>query len=181
MEEKTNSIWKSGFIYGAILGLIMIIYTVLLYVMDQSFNRFLPYLNYVFLAIIVFYGAKSYRDNSLDGFINYGRALGISMIIVGVAAIISSVYFFVHISVVDTEYVTKLLMTVEEGMLEKGMPDDQIEMAVSVQKKMMKPGILSVLSFLGIAFWGLVISLITSIFVKKQGDPYQEAMQDIEE
>ncbi len=181
MEEKSNSIWKAGLTYGAMLGLILIIYTVLLYVIDQSFNKALGYVSFLFMAAMVFYGAKSYRDNNLGGFITYGRALGISMIIILVAGIISTIYFLIHTSIVDTEYVTKLLATAEEQLLKKGMSDDQIEMALSMQKKMMKPAIMAVFGLVGTGFWGLIISLITSIFVKKEGDSYQEAMQDIKE
>lgn len=181
MEEKSNSVWKAGFIYGAILGLILIIYTVLLYVMDQSFNKGLGYVSFLFMAAMIFYGAKSYRDNNLGGFISYGRALGISMIIILVAGIISTIYFLIHASVIDTEYISKLIAASEEELLKKGMSDDQIEMALSMQKKMMKPAIMGIFAFLGTAFWGFIIALLTSIFVKKQGNSYQEAMQDIEE
>ena len=49
-----------------------------------------------------------------------------------------------------------------------------------MQQKMMKPELLVILGILANSFWGFIISLITSIFVKKQGEPFQEAMQDIE-
>jgi hypothetical protein len=65
--------------------------------------------------------------------------------------------------------------------MEKGMSDDQIEMAINMQKKMLQPFIMTILTFFGTAIFGFIISLITSAILKKQGDPYQEAMQDIEE
>jgi len=181
MEEKSNSIWKAGLTYGAMLGLIMIIYTVLLFVMDQSVNKVLGYVNFVFIAGMVYYGAKSYRDTSLNGNISYGRSLGISMIIILVAGIIHSIYFVIHTTIIDPEYINKLLAVVEETMLDRGLSDDQIEMALSMQRKMMKPAIITIMGLVGSAFWGFIISLITSAIVKKDGDPYQEAMQDIEE
>ncbi|PLX14225.1 MAG: hypothetical protein C0597_10375 [Marinilabiliales bacterium] len=181
MEEKSNSIWKAGLTYGAILGLLLIIYTVILYVFDQSFNKFLGYVSFLLMATMAFYGAKSYRDNSLNGFISYGRSLGISMIIIAVAGIISSIYFMIHINVIDPDYIVKLLANSEEQLLNKGFSDEQIEMSLAMQQKMMKPALIVIIGLLGSAFWGFIISLITSIFVKKQGDPYQEAMQDIEE
>ncbi len=181
MEEKSNSIWKAGLTYGAILGLIIIIYTVLLYVLDQSFNKGLGYISFVFIAAIIFYGTKTYRDNSLNGYISYGRALGLSMIIILFSGILSSIYFTIHITIIDSEYISKLIAFTEEELLKKGVSDDQIEMAITIQKKMFKPLLMTVFGFLGTAFWGFIIALITSIFVKKQGDPYQEAIQDIEE
>ena len=181
MEEKSNSIWKSGLTYGVMLGLILIIYSVLLYVMDQSFNKGLGYVSFGFIAAILFYGTKTYRDNSLNGFISYGQSLGFGMIIILFAGILHSIYFMIHINIIDTEYISKLLAFTEEELLKKSMTDDQIEMTLSMQKKMLKPALMTLFGFLGTAFWGFIIALITSIFVKKQGDPYQEAMQDIEE
>lgn len=181
MEEKTNSIWKAGLTYGAMLGLLMIIYTILLYVMDQSFNKVLGYVTFLFIIVMVFYGAKSYRDNILNGYISYGRALGISMIIVLVAAIINAIYFYIHITIVDGEYINKLMAATEEELLGKGMSDEQIEMAINIQRKMIKPALMSILGILSIGFWGFIFSLITSIFVKKEGDSYEETMQDIKE
>lgn len=181
MEEKSNSIWKAGLTYGGILGLLMIIYTILLYVMDQSFNKALGYVTFLFIIAMVFYGAKSYRDNYLNGTINYGRALGISMIIVLVAAVINAIYFYIHTTIVDAEYFSKLMLATEEELLGKGMSDDQIEMAITLQSKMMKPAVMSLLGVLSVAFWGFIFSLITSIFVKKEGDSFQEAMEDIKE
>lgn len=181
MEEKSNSIWKAGLTYGAMLGLLMIIYTILLYVMNQSFNKALGYVTFLFIIVMVFYGAKSYRDNYLNGYISYGKALGISMIIVLVAAIINAVYFYIHITIVDGEYLNKLIVTAEEELLNKGMSDDQIEMAIAMQRKMMRPALMSILGILSIGFWGFIFSLITSIFVKKEGDSFQEAMEDVKE
>jgi uncharacterized membrane protein len=181
MEEKSNSIWKAGFTYGAMLGLILIIYTVLLYVMDQSVNKVLGYVNFIFIAGMIYYGAKSFRDNNLNGNISYGRALGISMIIILIAGILHSIYFIIHTTIIDPEYVNKLLAVVEETLLERGMSDDQIEMAINMQRKMMKPALMTIFGLLGTAFWGFIISLITSAIVKKDGNSYQEAMQDIEE
>jgi len=54
-------------------------------------------------------------------------------------------------------------------------------MGLSLQKKKMSPVLISLFSFLGMMFWGFIISLITSAFLKKEGDAYQNAMQDIEE
>ena len=181
MEEKSSSFWKSGLTYGLILGLILIIYSVLLYVMDQSFNKGLGYISFIFIFAVLFYGTKTFRDNNLDGYISYGHALGFGMIIILFAGIFSSIYFAIHITLIDSDYITKLLAFSEEQLLNKNMPDEQIEMALEMQKKMMKPLIMSILGFINTAFFGLIMALISSAIVKKQGDPYQAVMQDIEE
>jgi hypothetical protein len=46
-----------------------------------------------------------------------------------------------------------------------------MDTAMKVQQKMVKPGIIAPLSILQNMFYGLIISLIIGIFVKKQGNP----------
>ena len=69
----------------------------------------------------------------------------------------------------------------EENLLKQGMSEDQIEAAMAITAKMMTPGWLSIMGLFGSVIAGTIISLVTSIFVKKQGneDAFDEAMEEI--
>lgn len=181
MEEKSNTTFKAGLTYGVILGLILIIYSVLLYVMDMNLNKYVDWISYILIIGIIIYGTKKYRDDNLKGIISYGQALGLSTIIIVFGALISTIYTYFFISVIDPDYINKVLAAAEEQLLKKGMTDDQIEMAIAMQKKMMKPVLMAIMGFFVTVIVGVILSLITSAFLKKEGDPYQNAMQDIEE
>ena len=43
------------------------------------------------------------------------------------------------------------------------------------------PDWVNIMGFFGTVIVGVVLSLITSAFLKKEGDPFQTAMQDTEE
>ena len=182
MEEKSTSNLKVTLTNGAILGLALIIYSVILYVMDLSLNKYMGWVSYLIIIGFLIYATKSYRDNNLNGNISYGKALGFATLVVLFAAILQAIYTYLYITVIDTEFVNKLIAMTEERMIEQGtMSDDQIEMAISMQKKMMKPVLMSIMGLVSTMFFGFIIALITSAFIKKEGDPYQSAMQDIEE
>jgi Protein of unknown function (DUF4199) len=180
MEEK-SLFWKNSLKHGLIVGLVIIIYSVLLYVFDLNLIQALGYVVYVIFIAGFFLGTKAFRDNNLNGNISYGRAFGYSIVILLIGSIIYSIYSYFLVAVIDPDLIDKMLALGEEKMLQQGMSDDQIEMAQSMQKKFMSPGIMSVIGFFGLMFIGTILALITSAIVKKDGDPYQEAMQDIEE
>jgi hypothetical protein len=56
-------------------------------------------------------------------------------------------------------------------MVKRGTPQAAIDAGMAVQAKIMKPAIIAPLSIFGNMFWGVIISLIVSIFVRKEGNP----------
>ncbi|MBU8891624.1 MAG: DUF4199 domain-containing protein [Bacteroidales bacterium] len=179
--EKKSSFRKAILTNGLMLGLALIIYSVLLYIFDLNLNKSLGYVSYIIILAGLIFWTKSYRDNNMNGFITYGQALGFGTMIVIVAAVLSAIYTYLFVTVIDPDIIDKILAISEEEMLKKGMSDDQVEMAQSFSKKFMSPVVMSISGFIGTSILGFILSLITSAFLKKEGDPYQEAMQDIEE
>ena len=84
-----------------------------------------------------------------------------------VAAVVSTLFFIVLIKVIDTGYMDRIMQVAEEQMYEKGMPEEQIAMGIGIAKKMML-----IILPIGTVFISLIVSLITSIFVKKAESPF---------
>ncbi|MGE0088964.1 MAG: DUF4199 domain-containing protein [Bacteroidales bacterium] len=179
MNEK-STFWKSSVTSGVILGIVLVIYSVLLYILDLNMNKSIGYISNLFIIVGLWWFTKSYRDNNLGGNITYGQALGYAMVIVVVAAIISSIYSYIFIKFIDPSVIDKGMAMAEEEMIKQGMSDDQIEMAQSMSKKIMSPGLMNIMGFIGTVVIGFIIALITSAVVKKEGDPYKTAMKDVE-
>ncbi|MFP4024900.1 MAG: DUF4199 domain-containing protein [Thiohalospira sp.] len=181
MEEKSNSFFKTAINLGVILGLALIIYSILLFFFNLHLNKYLGYVIYVIIIAFFIWGVKYYRDNNLNGIISFSKALGLSTLILLFASVLYNIYSYLLVTVIDPDYIDKLLLMVEEQLLKQGIPDEQIELGVAMQKKMMKPLLMSLFGFIGMMFFGFIIALITSAIVKKEGDPYQSAMQGIDE
>jgi hypothetical protein len=180
MNEKPT-FWKSSLTSGVILGIVLIIYSVILYMLNLNMNKTLGYVNYVFIIGGLIWFTKSYRDNSLNGTMSYGQALGYSTIMVVTAALISSIYSYVLMKYIDPSLIEKIIALGEQEMINQGMSDDQIEMAQSMQKKFMQPGLMNIIGFITFSILSFIVALITSAIVKKEGDPYKSAMQEVEE
>ena len=181
MEEKLTSKSKVILTNGIILGLALVIFSVLLYILDLNLTSYMDWFKYLIIIGVVVYATKTYRDNNLNGIMTYGQALGLGTLILIIGVLMLNIYNYIFMTVIDPDFLSKVLAVVEEKLLEKGMSDDQIEMALSMQRKFATPVITSISDFVGKSILGFIFILITSAFLKKEGDPYQDAMQDINE
>jgi Protein of unknown function (DUF4199) len=170
MEEKVNA-WKANLTNGLILGLVGIAYSIIIYFLDLSFNKIQGPIFYVFEIAMLFFLLKSYRDNFLHGQLTYGQSVGASVIIVLYYSIIMAVFAYILYTVIDSGLVAKQLAFVEEELVRKGLPQQGIDAAMKIQAKILKPAIIAPLSILGNMFVGVILSLIVSIFVRKEGNP----------
>ena len=170
MEENVNP-WKVNLTNGAILGLIGIVYSLVVYFLDLSFNKAQGYIFIVVQFVVLFLLVKSYRDNYKHGMMNFGEGLGAGVIICLYYSIIIAVFTFILYTFIDTNLVNKQLAFAEEMMQKKGLPQASIDAGMAIQKKIMKPAIIAPLSIFGSMFWGFLMSLIVAAFTRKEGNP----------
>ncbi|MBN2349968.1 MAG: DUF4199 domain-containing protein [Bacteroidales bacterium] len=176
MEQKKTSVFNHSLTYGAIIGIIMIIWTVLMFVLDLSLNRALGYVSYLILIVGMFMGMKSYRDKVQGGTINYGKAFGIGVLICVIAFVISGIYSIIHVKFVDTTLIQRMMEMTEEKLLSRGISEEQIDMQMQMSAKFMKPVIMFLSATIFSVIIGSIISLILAAFVKKDENPMTDAV-----
>ncbi len=167
MEEKTASIWKSTFISGLYLAIVLILISVVFYVTGNSFSKMAQYLSYPIMLAGIIWGQVNYKK-LLDGTMTYGQSLGAGTLTMVFASVISSIYTFLLYKVIDPSLQEQLRIYTEEQIIKQGrVPEEQIDMAVEMATKFQTPVMMVVMGIFGGALIGFIISLITSIFVKK--------------
>jgi hypothetical protein len=174
MEEKV-SVWKANLTSGLILGLFAVVYTLVMYFLDLTFNKVQGYVFLLVLIVTLYFLVKSYRDNYLHGYITYGQAVGAGVVIFLYFAIISAIFTYILYAVIDPELTTKQLAFVEETLVKRGMNQDLIDTSMNMQKKFLKPEIMAPFSILGNMVTGVIMSLLVAIFVRKEGNPLIDA------
>jgi len=179
MEEK-STFWKSAMIYGLYLGIVVTLYSVILYVSGQTVNKSLGYVSFVLYAVGVVLAQINYRNKDLHGVISYGQAVGFGVAVMLFAGIITALYNII-IFKIDPSLIEQIKSMQEEAMLKQGLSEDQIEAAMSMTSKMMSPGILAISGLFSSVFMGTIISLVSAIFVKKQPneDAFEDAMEEV--
>jgi hypothetical protein len=170
MEPEVNA-WKSNLTNGLILGLVGIVYSLVIYFLDLSFNKTQGYIFMAIQLMMLYFLLKSYRDNFMHGQITYGQSLGAGVIICLYYAIIMAIFSYLLYTVIDTGLMNKQLAFVEGEMLKKGLPQEAVDKGMAFQAKIMKPAIMAPLSIIGNMIWGVILSLVVSIFIRKEGNP----------
>ncbi len=168
--------------YGTIGGIIVVV----LMLSSQSFimgadgkpdfglGETLGYISMIVSLSMIFFGTKSYRDQHLSGVISFGQALKIGLLITLVASAFYVVGWMVYFHTSESagqfmEQYTEYTLT---KMAESGATPEEIDQAEIQYKESAEyyknPLIMAGVSLLEIFPVGLVISLLSSYFLKSK-------------
>jgi len=172
--SNQNTITKNAANYGLILGLAIMIYTLILHFLGAGQNQVAGWVNMIFMVVAIQVGTKSLRDNIQEGYISYGRAVGSGMLIILFASVIQAFFIYLFYTYVSPEGLQNIFTAMEESMMQQGSSDDEIEMTVKLFKSVTTPASMAIATIFSSAFWGLVISLITSAFLKKEKSIFED-------
>lgn len=168
LEEKKQSMMKYAATYGLIVGLGLILLSTLDYVFKQyGQNNILTFLNYVVMIGGVVYFTIMYRSRALGGYITYGQSLGFGIVLIIFASIVSGVFNFA-LNMIDPSYMAKQMEMAADSLVQLGYSEDLIEQSMRMTKVLNNPIFVLFSSVLGGALIGTIISLITSIFTKRE-------------
>ena len=170
MENKV-SVWKANLNNGIILGLAGVVFSLVMWFMDQTLNKSLGYIWLLVLLVALYFLIKSYRDNQLKGFITYGQSLGAGVVIMLYYSVISAVFAFILYKFIDPGLIDKMLAMAEQTMVDKGIPEAAMEQGLKVQQKLMTPAFIAGSSIFSTMFMGTILSLLVSIFTRREGNP----------
>jgi len=170
MEER-KSVWKETLNYGLIMGLVGIVFSVLTYMLDITGKSWIIVPSLIISVVVLYLLLRSYRDTYNHGYISYGKAVGAGVVINIYAALMTAVYIYILYGFIDPGLIDKQILEAEEKMIARGMPEGSIDTALAMQAKFVKPWIMAISSIFTAAFFGLILSLLVSLFIKKEGNP----------
>jgi hypothetical protein len=183
------SLLKNALTYGVIAGIVLIIYSVILYILDLTFVK--PVLlgqvvGTVFVIVMMLLGTKNLRDKMMHGSISYGKAF-LSAFLIGFVALIISLLFSNLLSyVIDPGLQQKGMDYMAEKWMSSGrFSEEQIDLMIEQQKTMgSKPGLIilgQAFALLFMAIISAVAALITAAIQKKEDSSFEGAMTGVEE
>lgn len=155
---------------GIILGVLIVLINVGIYALGQTFdpNPVFTVLQYLVPLAVIYMGIKKFRELN-DNSLKLGEAIKIGLGISLIGGIILAVYTFVLVNYIEPEYFTKMFEAVENKMLETNpnMSEEQIEMSLSMLKKMSGAWITIGTVIMTSLFGGLLYSLISGLILKR--------------
>lgn len=170
MEQKPTSAFIAAFMPGIYLGLALIVFRLVLFLLDVDMESYVNFSIYVVLAIGLFWGIVNYRDVHRQGLISYGGAFGSGFAIGLYASVLLGIFTYFFVQYIDPSLVEQVMIKAEEGMLDQNpnMTDEQIEQALSMVEIFSSPVMLAVMGFIYNVVISVIFSLIIAIFAKRE-------------
>jgi ABC-type sugar transport system permease subunit len=129
----------------------------------------------------VIFGAVRFRNKHNNGFIKYGKSFLLCFLITLYAGFIYAVYQFLFLQFFDPSVIDKIRDFAWQKMAENpAVGEEKADKIIEMQKWLYSPFAMSVSSVFNMAFWGAVIGLIASVFIKKEDTSFEAATQNID-
>ena len=174
MEEENEqiSVKDVAVKWGLILGIISIVLFLAIYFGGLMGESWPSWISAVISAGIIYMAHKEFKEQG-DGYMSYGKGLGIGTFTSAISAAVSSIFAYVYMKYINTDYTTELVDITRYQMENQGQSDEQIEMAMGMVEKFMTPEAMLGMGLVAGIFFGFIISLIISA-ISKNSDPSLE-------
>jgi hypothetical protein len=173
-EYEHTSPWPISLKWGIIAGVAGIITSVIKSLgidyssvesMMETQSVWSNYLEYIPLVAAIVLAQAEHRTRELGGYMSYGRAVGIGCIVTLLFSLFLVLYNYLHLTVLHPE----AHRAIQDLAIQRAgdVPPEQEEAVISMTRKMTAPGVLSMFVFMAYAFTGVILSIITSLFTRK--------------
>jgi hypothetical protein len=171
MENKpSTAIVTLG--YGVIIALAIIVFSLILFLLNMARDSALQYLTYLILLGGLFLAQTNFRNKYMGGFIEYGKAFTVGLLTSIFLSIIMGIYTFIFFKYIDPGAMEEAMTLAEQKMMDRGMSDMEVEQGMAIARKFQGVGFYTFFAIAGNIFIGSILSLITSIFVKKENTDF---------
>jgi hypothetical protein len=166
MEENEIKTAPTAMQVGIRFGLIGALVSILNFVVFSvagidPFQSNWRWLSVPICLLIVFFAHKYYKDEG-DSYMSYGKGVGIGFWVALVSTIATAAFTYIYVSFVDPGFMDQMMEMQISQMEERGMGDEQIEMALGISKMLFWPFYL-----IGGIVGGVISAVIVSIFTQK--------------
>ena len=161
---------KSYIKYGLYFSAAMVVFSLLTYGLGldmKPIGQKLNWVVYLILLVVLIMGIKFHRDSENGGFLSFGQAFKFGEGVTFIGAIISALYVYIYTAVLNPAIIDYSMEQAEEQMVESGVPESQIEMQLEMTEKFMSAPMFALFTFLGLMFFGTILTLIVSGIMKK--------------
>ncbi len=165
---------QAALYYGLIFAAGMIISHLIMYLADIKNESIAFGVFIVLMAVGIILASLNYRNKKWKGFISYGKAVKIGFLTVLFGAILVTPYTIVFNAYVDKSQIVEQRIEAKSSLdaqfpNAKTDPEQKKQRAVAEKwiDYMVSPVSYGVFGLLAYAFFGIIISLLTSIFIKR--------------
>jgi hypothetical protein len=166
--EKQKSAFSTALKYAIIFALIGFIWGIFVYVAHLYLNSWYQWVGLVILLVGIIMVVRERRNKDLGGFINFGQAFSVGFIFSMLSGVIGILGNLLMTQVIATDMMPEILKYTEQKMVDKGMSDDQIAIAMKYTEMFTTPLMQAIIGIVFTAIFGAILSLIIAAVFKKE-------------
>ncbi len=166
MENTKKPILGHIFNWSIIILLAMIAITMITYFLGAMQNKFLGIIIFAIWIVLLFFAMKYYRDAMPGVELSYGKALVIGILITSFVTVGLTIFNYMLYKYIAPDYYTTMVEMAELSIIEQELPLEIETKVLEFQKRFLSIGWLTLFSFFGTIFQGVLASLLAAIFGK---------------
>ena len=181
MENNRTLLWKTAASHGLVVGMLLVLVAIIIWVGKGGASGGMRILNWFVIIGSIYYSMKIWRDKFNNGIIKYSQALGYGVAVMFLASIVFGFYNIIYMNYLDPNTVAESMDLLEETYYEMGFSEERVELAMEMAGTLQTPLFQAFSTVFGTTFMGFLVSLIVALFVRREGDPFQDAMKNVPE
>lgn len=175
MEASTPSATTTsvGIRYGVLTGLVIIIYSFILFATGQEMNQALGLVSLVLPIGGIVLAHKAFKQANA-GFMSYGQGLGIGVLLSLVSGLLTSVFSYVYRTFIDPDLAGRMMDQMRTKLESAGsMSDAQIDQTLAMSTKFSTGPIGFAVGILSALLVGLLFSLVIAAITKNSKPEFE--------
>ena len=182
MELNKSILLNKAMVWGLFTGIASILVASAFYIAGQFLSPALGWVLFLVYTAGIVMSAKAYKKAvDEDAPFTYGKAVGLGVATMFFASIIMALYYYILYAFVDPQLIDQTAALAEEALLEAGFKEEMVEQQMVIQRKLLTPMFVAASQMFNVVLYGLFISIITSIFLKKKPENgFNAAMNEID-
>jgi uncharacterized membrane protein YkvI len=155
--------------YGLYIGLVLIVLALFSNLLFDQQNKAFDIISTWLIPILgIAWATIQYRDKEKGGLISYGDSVGYGTLLALFYGIVSAVFTVILVTVIDPGYMERVMELTRITLEDSGLySDQQLDVMMAWTEKLSTPPILFAFGVIGSVIIGVIISLIASIFIKR--------------
>ncbi|WP_394993917.1 DUF4199 domain-containing protein [Emticicia sp.] len=151
--------------WGLVTAILIIIYTVILYMTALFKNPSLSWISFILLLIGIIMALREFKLLN-NGFMSFSEGLGVGTLMSAVTGLIGSIFSYIYTNFIDTTIMQQMSDLQRDQMESRGMSSEQVDQAMEMAAKFTSPSLIFLFGILGYVLFGFIFSLIVSAIIK---------------
>ncbi|CAH0995263.1 hypothetical protein EMA8858_01383 [Emticicia aquatica] len=170
MEKPSTA--KIALKWGIISALLIIIYTVGLYISGYFKTPSLSWIPFILLLITIIMSMREFKSLN-NAFMSFSEGLGVGTLLSAVTGLIASIFNYIYTNFIDTTIMQQMREMQMDQMEAQGLTSEQIDQAMEIASRFATPGLTFLFTIIGYVLFGFVFSLIVSAIVKNSKPEFE--------